>query len=371
MPQLGYLLAHCGRLEVPPLERQYLQDTSRAIEAETASEMRVLQSQGSDPAPAPEDRAVSPPGGDWVSSASSDAGLIATLEHFASALTKLQQTVDQLFLAMATIQDGVDSFHHELARIHDTVQDPFVDAKGPPAKRPRSSKTSRSEIRAAREQIITAESECNVAVRGQTFPGRDMVAAPINAALWNEVDVDARPLPLIIGAIKHQAEVLPLINPTVSDQMLVASAFLYFGNLDFDNVCGELKGTAPVTKMGRSTLPLCALFCPKQPRISTENGFLTTSILRGEAEIAVRLARVIMQYYQDVLIISLYKAQVALTSLKWENGKQHTRAQRRSHAPRLLTPDLVVQCLTSTVVQLSISAPIDQPSITSAPSGNS
>lgn len=37
-----------------------------------------------------------------------------------------------------------------------------------------------------------------------------------------------------------------------------------------------------------------------------------------EAEIAIRLAKVIMQYCRDVLIISPYKAQVALAAQKWE-----------------------------------------------------
>ncbi|KAB8223493.1 hypothetical protein BDV33DRAFT_200468 [Aspergillus novoparasiticus] len=140
-----------------------------------------------------------------------------------------------------------------------------------------------------------------------------MVAAPIHAAPWNEVDMYARPLSLNIGAIEGQAEVLPLINPTVSDQILAASLLLYFANLDFDNMCRELE-EAPVTKIGRSTLQLCALSCLEQPRISTKNGFLTASILRGAAEITVRLAGAIMQYYRDVLIVSLYKAQVALTA---------------------------------------------------------
>ncbi|KAE8156607.1 hypothetical protein BDV40DRAFT_305927 [Aspergillus tamarii] len=101
---------------------------------------------------------------------------------------------------------------------------------------------------------------------------RDMVAAPIHAALWNKVDVDARPLPFIIGAIEEQVEVLPLINPTVRDQILAASASLstYIANDDFDNMCRELEGAVPVTEMGRSTLPLRALFCPGQARISTE-----------------------------------------------------------------------------------------------------
>lgn len=38
----------------------------------------------------------------------------------------------------------------------------------------------------------------------------------------------------------------------------------------------------------------------------------------GEAEIAICLAKVIMQYCRDVLIISPYKAQVALAAQKWE-----------------------------------------------------
>ncbi|KAE8344546.1 hypothetical protein BDV24DRAFT_160287 [Aspergillus arachidicola] len=64
-----------------------------------------------------------------------------------------------------------------------------------------------------------------------------------DAALWNEVYVDAHPP--IIGTIEDRVKVLPLINPTARDQMLAASASLsaYFAYLDFDNICRELEGS--------------------------------------------------------------------------------------------------------------------------------
>ena len=130
----------------------------------------------------------------------SEAGLVATMELFGAAQTKLQCSVDKISSDVAEVQRGIQSLRQELEQVHAIFRegfkaledlkgslaalkgsftapptsaapvvsdDPFVDDSAPPAKRSRSSRGSVGSVASAARLLLT---QFQVIVLRQKYP---------------------------------------------------------------------------------------------------------------------------------------------------------------------------------------------------------